>query len=66
MRNAEQIMAIWTATFGDMAGDDPCLHKDTEVADIVCRWRRLAESFSIMNKSGNVDEEWISAMSQVR
>lgn len=69
MRNAEQILAILIATFGEewfgkTSGNDSCLHTDSDVANIACRWRRLDESSRTMDKSGNA--AWISNMSQVR
>lgn len=68
MHNAEQIMAIMTATFGEElfdtpANDDFCLRTETDAEDLACRWRRLVESSKTMNKS-EVDREWTLAMSQ--
>lgn len=69
MRNANQILTIMTATFGEelfdtTASDAFCLQQETDVEDLACRWRRLAESLSITKS--DVDLEWTTAMSQVR
>lgn len=69
MRNADQILTIMTATFGEelfdtTASDDFCEQAETDAKDLACRWRRLAES-STTGKS-DVDSEWTTSMSQVR
>lgn len=71
IRNAEQILDIITATFGGEIFDtslkiDPCLHKDTDVGDLACRWQHLAEMAKNMNTKSDIDQEWTLAMSQVR
>lgn len=70
MRNAEQILTIMTATFGEdlfaaAASNDFCLRKETDAEDLACRWRLLVESSRAMSKTG-MDQEWTLAMSQVR
>lgn len=70
MRNAEQILAIITATFGgelfDLAvNDDFCSRKETEIEDLACRWRQLAASSKTMSLKSDSGEEWASTMSQV-
>lgn len=70
MRNAEQILAIITATFGGelfdlAANDDFCLRKETDVEDLACRWRQLAESSKTISHKSDLGEEWATAMSQV-
>lgn len=70
MRNAEQILTIMVATFGEelfdtAASDDFCLRKETDAEDLACRWRLLVESYRAMSKS-EMDQEWTLAMSQVR
>lgn len=70
LRNAEQILAIITASFGTELFDpdrknDPCLHQETEVQELACGWRRVSSSARLMEgKEDVVDEAWISAMSQ--
>lgn len=68
MRNAEQVLTILTATFGEelfdtTASDEFCLRKETDAEDLACRWRQLVESTKI--KTSEEDLEWASAMSQV-
>lgn len=70
MRNAEQILTIMTATFGEelfeaAASDEFCLHEETDAEDLACRWRALVELSRAMRKS-EMDQEWTLAMSQVR
>lgn len=70
MRNAEQILTIMTATFGEelfdtTASDEFCLRKETDAEDLACRWRLLVKSSRTMSKS-DLDPEWTLAMSQVR
>ncbi|KUI64485.1 GPI ethanolamine phosphate transferase 2 [Cytospora mali] len=69
LRNAEQILEIVTASFGGELFDsnskiDPCLHQETEVQELACGWRRIFDSAKSMQGKKEVDEEWISAMSQ--
>lgn len=71
MRNAEQILAIITATFGTelfdtASGFDPCLRKDTDIDDLACRWQQLSESAKDIEKNNGLQEEWTTGMSQVR
>lgn len=70
MRNAEQILTIMTATFGEelfeaAASNEFCLHKETDAEDLACRWRLLVESSQAMRTSG-MDQDWTLAMSHVR
>lgn len=70
MRNAEQILTIMTATFGEelfeaAASNDFCLHKTTDAEDLACRWRVLAESSQSTSKS-EMEQYWTLAVSQVR
>lgn len=70
MRNAEQILTIMTATFGEelfeaAERDDFCLRKETDAQDLACRWRVLVESSRAMTKS-EMDQDWTLAVSQVR
>lgn len=71
MRNAEQILAIMTATFGGelldkAASDDFCLHKETDAEGLACRWRWLVESSKATSSQSESDQVWVSAMSLVR
>lgn len=72
MRNAEQILAIITATFGEdlfrtTTNTDPCLHTATDVEDLACRWRRLKSvAKDIGNNKPDLGEAWIASMSEVR
>lgn len=71
MRNAEQILAIMTATFGGellekAASDDFCLHKETDAEDLACRWRWLVGSSKVASSQSESDQVWVSAMSLVR
>lgn len=71
MRNAEQILAIITATFGtelfhSADGVDPCIRKDTDIEDLACRWHILSKSAKSMGTSSTMDQEWTTGMSQVR
>lgn len=68
MRNADQILTIMTATFGEelfdtTASNEFCLQQKTDVEGLACRWRHLAKSSSI--NTSDVDLEWTRAMSQV-
>ncbi|KAJ4391371.1 major facilitator super transporter protein [Gnomoniopsis smithogilvyi] len=68
MRNAEQILTIMTASFGEelfdaAASNDFCLRKETDAEDLACRWRLLVESSRSMGKS-DLDQEWTLAMAQ--
>ncbi|KAK2605313.1 hypothetical protein N8I77_008161 [Diaporthe amygdali] len=69
MRNAEQILTIITTTFGAelfdaKGGVDPCLQQDTEIQKLACGWRRVAESAGTMTSNIDVDEIWVSTMSE--
>lgn len=69
LRNAEQILDIVTASFGDelfdsSSGIDPCLHQETEVQELACGWQRVSDTAKLMKSKGDIDEAWILAMSQ--
>lgn len=69
MRNAEQIVAIITTTLGGelfdaKSGSDPCLQQETEVQKLACGWRRIVESARTMKGTADVDDVWISTMSE--
>lgn len=70
MRNAEQILSIITASFGEelfvtSTIDEVCLRVETDVEDLACRWQRLVETSKVMSTKSNLDEEWTLLVSQV-
>ncbi|ROW17799.1 hypothetical protein VPNG_00559 [Cytospora leucostoma] len=69
LRNAEQILNIVTASFGGELFEsnskiDPCINQETEVQELACGWRRVSNSAGLLDGNQDVDEAWISAMSQ--
>ncbi|KAF3770443.1 alkaline phosphatase-like protein [Cryphonectria parasitica EP155] len=69
MRNAEQILAIISATFGGELFDvstnvDPCVLTNSDVEDLACRWWRLKNAYKAMNSKTDLDDEWAATMSQ--
>ncbi|PSR94205.1 alkaline-phosphatase-like protein [Coniella lustricola] len=68
MRNAEQILAIVTATFGtemfhSSTGSEPCSQTGTEVEELACRWRRLKDAATNMGtKQVESNEAWTVQM----
>ncbi|CAN8097225.1 unnamed protein product [Discula destructiva] len=67
MRNADQILTILTATFGEelfdtTASESFCLHEETDVEALACRWRRLVKSSQI--DKPELDLKWTLEMSQ--
>lgn len=70
MRNAEQIITIISAAFGDelfrsATSEDACTSTNTEVQDLACRWHQIVESAKLVGTSGGAAPVWVSQISKV-
>ena len=70
MRNADQILAIVTAAFGDElfkpeSFEAACSTAATDDQELACRWHQIAEAARKLDNHAAVDPAWISEMSKV-
>ena len=70
MRNAEQIITIISAAFGEeifrlAALQDVCASADTDVQELACRWHQISEAAKLAEINGAADPRWISQTSTV-
>lgn len=68
MRNAEQIITIISAAFGEeifrlAALQDVCASADTDVQELACRWHQISEAAKLAEINGAADPRWISQTS---
>ncbi|KAF4506391.1 hypothetical protein G6O67_006481 [Ophiocordyceps sinensis] len=68
LRNAQQILDIVTATFGEELFDihgtmDPCVLEVTSTHELACGWRKIGKQAATLTSNAQVDQAWLSETS---
>ncbi|KAI5457879.1 alkaline-phosphatase-like protein [Mariannaea sp. PMI_226] len=69
VRNARQILNVVTAAFGSDLFDlnspsDPCVLESSDINDLACQWRKVANQAQALKGKQDLDQAWLDAMSQ--
>lgn len=67
IRNARQVLNIVTAAFGHDIFDplhpsDPCALQPSEINELACEWRKLAQQAHSLTSGEELDQDWVTTM----